>query len=180
MARLALGLIAAALVLSSARSVRALPQWNAGIAASGCTRGHGDELVSGVAFCGGAGGDVLFGRERERDFGAGPYLALSTAAFDDIRFAGGGRVLLPIVEDFPVVVSGGGLITGSGAPGFDTSLFWGLRSYNFHGSYNFAGGIVGGVQRTFGEQATTVFSVGLQIDALVIAAPFMLAWGAFQ
>lgn len=157
-----------------------MPQWNAGLTPSVCTRGHGSEVVSDIVFCGGLGFDVIFGRQRARDLGAGPYLSLGTAAFDDLRFAGGGRVLLPVIEDFPIVISAGGLVTDSGTPGFDASVFFGLRSYNFHSSYNFAAGLVAGAQRTFGDGATTVLSLGVQVDALVIAAPFMFAWSALQ
>jgi hypothetical protein len=168
------------LVVGVPEEVAAMPQWNVGVTAAGCSRGYGDALASGIAFCGGVGGDVLFGRERAGDFGAGPYLAVGTAAFDDVRVSGGARWLVPAIEDFPVVISTGALVTDAGALGFDASAFFGLRSYNFHGSYNVAAGVIGGAQRTFGEGSTTVLSLGVQVDALVLAAPFMLAWSAFR
>jgi hypothetical protein len=158
----------------------AAPQWNASALASACLRGDDSALVRDVAFCGAVQGDVLFARERARDLGLGPYLSLSTAAFGDLRVAAGGRLLFPVSEDFPFVVSAGGLVADDGAPGLDASLFFGIRSYNFHSSYNFGSGVVAGVQRTFGDRSSSVLSLGVQVDALVFALPFMLAWGALQ
>jgi hypothetical protein len=159
---------------------RAAPQWNASAVASACLRGDDSAVVRSFAFCGAVQGDLLFARERARDVGLGPYLSLSTAAFDDLRVAGGGRLLLPVSEDFPFVISAGGLVTDGGAHGLDASLFFGVRSYNFHSSYNFGAGVVAGVQRTFGDDSSSVLSLGVQLDALVFALPFMLAWGALQ
>jgi hypothetical protein len=112
--------------------------------------------------------------------GVGPYVALGTAAFDDLRVAGGLSALLPVVEDFPLVVSGGVLATGEGQWGLDSAVFFGLRSYNFYGAYNFAGGGFLGYQRTFGASSENVISIGVQVDALIVAFPFLLAWGALQ
>jgi hypothetical protein len=159
---------------------RAAPQWNAGVLASACLRGDRDDAVRDLAFYGAVQGDVLFARQRARDLGFGPYISVGTAAFDDLRVAGGARLLIPVSEDFPFVASAGALVTDSGSPGFDASLFFGVRSYNFHSSYNFGAGVVAGAQRTFGDHGTSVFSLGVQLDALVLALPFMLAWGALQ
>jgi hypothetical protein len=133
-----------------------------------------------VAFCGAAHADVILGRQRERDFGVGPYLTLGTVAFDDLRGALGASFLVPTWDDLALVVSAGGLLDDAGRVGTDGSLFFGIRSYNFHGSYNFGAGIVLDVERTFGDEPATVLAAGLRVDGLALALPFLLAWGALQ
>lgn len=156
------------------------PQWNAGFVAAGCALSGPQNKLERIAFCGELRGDVLFGRARVGDFGAGPYLAIGTAAFEDTRVATGVSLLLPVIEDFPLVFSAGGLATDSGQLGLDLTTFFGVRSYDHYGAYNFAAGAVIGAERTFGERSSTALSLGLQIDGLIVALPFLLAWGALK
>lgn len=169
-----------AIAMTAPAAARAEPQWNAAAVAGGCILGTPQDAFEVAAFCGKLRADLLFLRERTSDYGAGPYLSLGTAAFDDLRGAAGLSVLLPVLEDFPAIVSVGGILTDEAQVGLDSSLFFGLRSYNFYGAYNFAGGGVLGFERTFGDGATTAVSIGAQIDGLILALPFLLAWGALQ
>src|SRR5262245_37390352 len=53
-------------------------------------------------------GDVLFFRQKNSDFGLGPYAELMTHGFDQVQFGGGGSPLLPVLDTLPIVLSGGG------------------------------------------------------------------------
>jgi len=132
------------------------------------------------AFCADLHSDVIFGRERERDYGFGPYASFGTVAFDELHAAGGLTLLVPTFEDLSLGLSGGASLDDAGRLGFDSELFYGIRSYNFHGVYNFAAGLVVGVGRTFGDDRSTLVTVGLRVDGFIVAAPFLLAWGALQ
>ena len=123
---------------------------------------------------------MIFGRERERDLGLGPYAKLGTVAFDDLRGAAGASLQIPTWDDLALVLSVGPLLDHRGDLGLDSSLFFGIRSYNFHGSYNFAGGLVLGAQHRFGDREATVIGLGLRVDVFFLSAPALLAWGALQ
>src|SRR5262249_28592404 len=119
-----------ALLALTPADARADPQGTAGltigVAGTGLKRAGWDE----TDFHLGLHGDVLFGRERASDFGAGPYAEVATHAFDDIQFGGGLSLLLPVVEFLPVVVSAGtyGRYGSEGygvEPGVAGELFWG-------------------------------------------------------
>lgn len=159
---------------------QAHPQWDAGLVASGCLLGDADTAFERAAFCGQARGDVLFLRERTSDFGLGPYLALGTAAFEDLRVSAGMSALIPVAEDFPFVLSLGALTRDADSFGVSGSLFWGLRSYNFHSGYNLAFGLSLAGERTFGQTPSNAISLGVQVDGLVLALPFLLLIGAAQ
>jgi hypothetical protein len=133
-----------------------------------------------VGFCGQARGDVLFLRERTSDFGLGPYLAVGTATFSDLRASAGLSALFPVIEDFPVVLSLGALTRDIDSFGVSGSLFWGLRSYNFHSGYNLAFGVSLAAERTFGAAPSNALSLGVQVDGLVLVMPFLLLIGAAQ
>ena len=167
-------------LLGFAPSAHAAPQWNTGLVASGCLLGDRDALFERVAFCGQARGDVLFLRNRVGDFGVGPYLAVGTAAFDDLRISLGASALLPVVDDFPLVLSLGALGRDRGDFGLTSSVFWGLRSYNFHSRYNLAFGFFLAGERTFGSEPQSALSLGFQVDGFVLALPFLLIGGALQ
>lgn len=159
------------------RSARADPEWNVGLTPALSVVKDGDE-PSALLFYGSARADLLFGRERARDFGLGPYLGVGTAAFDDLRLMGGASLLIPAHEDFPFVASLGALLLDSREPGLDASLFWGVRSYNFHGSYSIAFGVSLGAQTTFGDEPNRALMLGAQVDGFAGLLPFLFAWGA--
>lgn len=178
--RFGIALATAAGAALAPRVTQAEPQWNAGAVTAACLRGSNDEVFESAAFCGGFRGDILFGRSGTQDLGVGPMVGVGTAAFDDLRLTLGGSALLPVLEDFPVVVSLGGLVRDAGDLGAEASLFWGVRSYNFHSAWNFAAGLSLGAQRTFGDEPDNVLWLGLQIDGLVFALPVLLLVGALE
>ncbi len=165
-------------MVTAPSAVHARPQWSFGAVPAACWSSSQENAVP--RFCGTLTSDLLLFRERTRDAGLGPYLSVGTFAFRDVRFAGGARGLLPIIEDFPLVLSAGALVHDDGRYGVDGSAFFGVRSYNFHGWYNFAAGLVLGVQHTIGEPSETAWTLGARVDGLLLALPFLLAWGALQ
>lgn len=162
------------------RGAHAAPQWNAALLPAGCLVGERGEVFDHAAFCGSVRGDVLFLRQRARDWGVGPYLSAGTAGFDDLRLSLGASALVPVVEDFPIVLSVGPLLRDGRHPGISALLFAGMRSYNFHGSYNLAFGAAFGFERDFADPRSNVLSIGVHVDAFVLALPVLLLAGVVR
>jgi len=162
--------------LGGAAQAQAEPEWNVAAQTSLC--GLGTESVwQKTGFCGNFRGDLLFGRDRNANFALGPYATFGTATFSDVRFGGGLSLLLPTLEgDFPIVLSAGALSRNASDVRFAGEAFFGLRSHNFHGNYVMANGIVlGGDTVLSGAPGNTLY-VGLQIDGLWLALPFILGY----
>ncbi|HEY1533624.1 MAG TPA: hypothetical protein VGF76_06385 [Polyangiaceae bacterium] len=157
--------------------LHAEPEWNVAAQTSLCGLGEHGQLWHKTAFCGAIRGDLLFGRERNADFALGPYATLGTAKFADARFGAGLSLLLPTFSgDFPVLLSAGGLSRNGSDARLSAEMFFGLRSHNFHGAYAMASGLVlGGDSALNSGHANTVY-VGLQVDGLWIALPFILGY----
>lgn len=175
----ALPLLAIAFALSlGARAAHAGPEWNVAAQTNLCGLGGSDSGIwQKTGFCGGFRGDVLFGRDRNSDFALGPYARFGTATFSDVRFGGGLSLLLPTFEgDFPIVLSAGALSRNGSDLRWSTEAFFGLRSHNFHGSYAMASGVVLGADSAVtGGHGNTLY-IGLQVDGLWIALPFILGY----
>jgi len=167
-------ILAGALLTLLPASAAAAPQGRGGVRAGVCGTGVERNVWEATTFCGALTGDVLFGRERNQDFGFGPYLELSTAGFWDLRFGGGATALLPVSPDFPLVLSLGVYAHELEAAALGGTLFWGARSFNFHGAYNLALGLFGSATVDLGAERATVVTVGADIDAFFIVAPFLL------
>jgi hypothetical protein len=171
-------LAAGASVLSSAIDLRAEPQVNAGLDLGVAGRGIDGEVWDETAFWLAARGDVLFAREGDADFGVGPYLEVGTLAFDELDVGAGGSLLVPVIEGFPIVLSVGPYLrladdgTGLG-PGGQVSAFWGTRSYDTHGTYEMAGGLMVALRRGFGDAEDTAIILGAHVDAAVLSLPFV-------
>ena len=168
-------------LLGAPRMGQAEPEWNVAAETSLCGRGERAGIWQKTGFCGSFRGDVLFGRERNADFALGPYATFGTATFSDLRFGGGLSVLLPTLDgDFPIVVSAGALSRNGSDLRVSSEAFFGLRSHNFHGAYAMASGIVlGGDAALSGSHGNTLY-VGLQVDGLWLALPFILGYQALR
>ncbi|MFZ5895923.1 MAG: hypothetical protein ACOY0T_33010 [Myxococcota bacterium] len=173
-------LFAALVVCLSSSLAQAHPQWNTGLLGAGCLVGDDDTWFDHAAFCGAAQADLILLRERTSDFGFGPYASVGTTAFSDLRLSLGARALFPIIEDFPLVASAGGVLRDGREPGVEASLFWGPRSFNFHGSYNLAGGVVLSGTHLFDGPRSNVLALGVQLDGFILAVPWLLLWGALK
>lgn len=177
---LALGLFAFVALLAT--DVAAKPQTNAGFLAGLCGRGTRPRYWQESCFYGGARIDAVFGRESPRDFGVGPYIAITTAAFDDVRLGGGATFHLPVNETFPLVLSAGGFAKAANTwePGASAQLFVGPRSFNYDGSYEVAGGLVAGIDYSFGSSRETVIVIAAQVDAFLLALPLLLVYESLR
>ena len=151
-------------------------EWNVAAQTSLCGLGT-DRVWQKTAFCGSFRGDLLFGRDRNADYAWGPYLTVGTAKFSDVRFGGGLSVLLPTLEgDFPILLSAGALSRNGTDLRFAGEAFFGLRSHNFHGHYAMASGVVIGADSTLSGGPASTLYVGLQVDGLWLALPFILGY----
>jgi len=177
--RLSRSLSVVALGASFAGETNATPQGHVALRTSVC--GAGDDAIwQDTRWCNGLVGDLLFARERNRDFAVGPYVEVSTAGFWDARYGGGLSALLPVTSDFPLVLSLGAYGHETDTVTLGSTLFFGLRSHNFHGSYNFATGLVASGYRDLGAERATLVTVGLELDALLLATPFLFLAGELR
>ena len=164
-------------LLASPLPLQAEPEWNVAAQTLLCGRGEAQRVWQKTGFCGAVRADLLFGRDRNADFALGPYLTLGTATFSDLRLGAGLSVLIPTWSgDFPVVLSTGALSHNESDLRLSGEAFFGLRSHNFHGAYAMASGLVlGGDAAVSGGRGNTLY-VGLQIDGLWLALPFILGY----
>jgi hypothetical protein len=170
-------LVASLLVIMGGTArAHAEPEWNLAAQANLCGLGT-DRVWQKTGFCGNVRGDLLFGRDRNADFALGPYATFGTATFSDVRFGGGLSVLLPTLEgDFPILLSAGALSRNGSDLRLSGEVFFGVRSHNFHGHYVMGSGLVlGGDAVVSGAPGNTLY-VGLQIDGLWLALPFILGY----
>jgi hypothetical protein len=172
--RRAVAALHALAILGIASPVLASPEGRAGLRASVCGLGDDGALWQRTRPCFAVTGDLLFGRERNGDFGLGPFVELSTAGFFDARLGGGASLLVPVHDDFPLVVSAGVFTHELRTAAVGGSLFWGARSFNFHGRYGLALGLFAGMTVDLGDRKETLVAVGADVDAFFLAAPFLL------
>lgn len=157
--------------------LHAEPEWNVAAQTRLCGLGEASKIWQKTVFCGALRADLLFGRERNSDFALGPYATLGTAKFSDSRFGGGLSLLLPTFSgDFPILLSAGGLSRNGTDGRLSGEVFFGLRSHNFHGAYAMASGLVIGGDHALNPGRGNTLYVGLQVDGLWIALPFILGY----
>jgi hypothetical protein len=161
-------------VFLSAGSLHADPQTRVAWRTAVCGTGTRGSVWSETRWCNGLTADLLFLRERNHDVGLGPYVEVSTSGFWDARFGGGATVLLPVSENFPLLVSLGVYDHALEQVALGGSVFWGLRSYNFDSAYNYSVGLYANAQRDLGGERGSVVSVGLELDGFFLAAPVIL------
>ena len=174
----ALGAAVLACAFSSVGVAQARPQGNASLITGVCGNGSDGALWQDTFWCNGLRADILFGRERGRDFALGPYVQISSAGFWDARYGAGLSLLAPLNQDFPLVLSlgaGGHELEAAQLEGW---LFWGARTYNFHASYSISAGLLLGASHDLSSAGRNTLFVGAQIDGLILALPFLLAYEA--
>ena len=175
-------LLAAALVaamLGQARTASADPQWNVSIISGAAGEGTHDDLWQRTRWFNALHGDVILGRDQESAMGVGPYLELGTSGFDDLRLGGGGSAVLPITDHIPLVLSGGayGRDDGSGfEPGLAGAIYFGARSYNFHGSYGVTAGLNLGLTYGLGDSHEATVILAAQFDSSAIWLPMVILY----
>jgi hypothetical protein len=148
-------------------------------------KGDRSAVWSSTEFAGGLRAELLFGRQRDADFGLGPYFeALTTTGFSDVQLGGGAAALLPIHAYLPLTLSAGAYL-GKGAlygwePGLAGELFWGSHGYNYHSLYAMSIGLFVGGRYGLGDSRETSVLVGARIDLEILALPFVFAWEAIR
>ncbi|MSP24767.1 MAG: hypothetical protein EXR75_06295 [Myxococcales bacterium] len=158
-------------------NANASPQASATLDVGAAATGADGGVTDHAEFFVGLRGDVLFGRDGPREMGAGPFFAVGTFAFDAIEIGGGVAGLLPVHETFPLVASLGAFVradTDAGVePGVAARLFWGSRSYNFHGVYGMSAGVALEFHQTLGASKTSALLVAASLDLGVMTLPIV-------
>jgi hypothetical protein len=162
------------------------PQGNASLVVGGAAAGPGERFWEHGEVHLGLRGDCMFLREGPNDFGLGPYGEIGTWAFNQLQLGAGVSFHVPVHRDLPLVVSAGGHARfadddlGLVAPGAGGSIFWGFRGFDRHARYALAAGLLVDLRHSAplsGEPGETMFTVAAQIDAALIAVPFILLGG---
>jgi len=173
--RLAVTFAAMGALSAMSAPARAEPQLSAGVTVGPAFR----NLRVGPAkpaFHLGGRFDALFLRSAQRDMGLGPYVNVGTSGFDSLETGGGLEWLVP-AGSTSFILSGGAearVAAGTVQPGATWGLFWGSRSYNFHSIYGFGVGLFAQGRYGLGDLRTFDLVTGVQIDAVVLALPFLL------
>jgi len=157
------------------------PQANIAVTTGVAGRGTDAAWWSETKFHLGGRADVLFGRERNLDFGWGPY-AETLTSFDDLTAGGGISALVPIHPYLPAVLSAGGYAwngpDGGWEPGVTGQLFWGSRSFNYHSWYVMAGGLALQARWGLGDSKERTIIIAAHIDGEILALPFLMLFEA--
>jgi hypothetical protein len=178
--RLLGSLIAGLSVLVVATSAGARPQISSGLTNGAAFTDLRAENGPRVAYHLGGRLDLLFGREGPHDMAVGPYLEVLTAGFDTLETGGGVAWLVP-TGSAGFVFSGGGFARTSRfglEPGAAATIYWGSRSYNFHSSYAISAGFFAQGRYGLGEGHQADAIVGVQLDLVYLALPWMFAYEA--
>ena len=157
----------------------AKPQWNAGLETGLCGSGSGlgfDKL----GWCNALHGDVLFLRERGRDFGLGPALRVGSVSFDDVRLGAGLSVLLPLFETLPLVLEVGPQLRNLDQPGVYGSAFFGMRSFNHYAGYEVAAGLALTAERGFTAGTPSALWLTARIDGSWLALPVVFIYNGLK
>jgi len=171
--------LVAALSLSVASPAQAKPQWNAGLE-SGVCGGNSSLGFQQPGWCNALHADVLLLRQNSRDVGLGPSLRLGSARFDDLRLDAGLSLLLPISDSFPLVLEAGPHLRNFHQPGAFAGVFFGLRSFNYYGSYEMAAGLSVIAERSFTTGTPSALWITARIDGSWLALPFVFAYNALR
>lgn len=176
MKRLVLAPLVGAVAFSVSISAWAKPEGHGALVAGIGSLGREDGPLVFPAFSGALRGELWFLRERDADFGFGPFAGLSTAAFEHYGAAAGLSFVLPLNSTYPFILSvaAGALSQHPGwSPSVEGWLFWGPSSHNFHSSYAMASGLLLGYQQGLGERRVTIISLAAQLDLGLVALPFI-------
>jgi hypothetical protein len=133
-----------------------------------------------LAYHFGARLDMLLFRERPDMMALGPYIDVATHAFDTFETGGGASWLVPAGET--AFVFSGGMFARTSRfgwePGVAGTIFWGSRSYNYHGNYGLGLGLFAQGRYGLGDGRQADAILGLQLDLAYLALPFLLAYEA--
>lgn len=163
-------------------SASARPQISAGLTNGLALTDLRAENAPRFAYHLGARFDVLLLRERPNHMAVGPYVDVATHAFDTFETGGGLEWLVPAGET-AFVFSGGAFARTSRfgwEPGAAATIFWGSRSYNYHGDYGLGLGLFAQGRYGFGDGQQADAILGLQLDLAYVALPFLFLYEAVR
>jgi len=170
--------------LLGSRSVRAAPQLSSTLALGVAGNGDRSHLWTSTDFAAGLRAELLFGRNRDADFGLGPFVEVLTATgFSDGQVGGGATLLVPIHPYLPVTLSLGGYLgrsSGTWQPGISSELFWGSHGYNYGSFYALSAGIFMAGRQGIGDARDVSIVAGARLDLELIALPAVLLWNAVR
>jgi hypothetical protein len=176
--------VASALGATTARGARADPQTSFGVTFGAALNDAVGPRSLAPAVHLGARGDVLLLRSNPRQMGVGPYVDVATGGFESIDAGAGVSWLLPLLEDVPLVLSGGGFARNgqerTWAPGLEGTLFAGSRSFNYHSVYGMALGFFAQSRWIPASPATLDVVLGVQLDLEVLALPVLFVINGFR
>lgn len=169
-------------ILLTAVSAHAEPQANIGLR-PGVVGVGDDQWWDRTRFHLGLHGDVVYGRKRNTDFGAGPYAELLTQA-SSLQGGAGLTIHVPTHSYVPLLVSAGAYERwhpdAGWSPGLAAQLFVGSRSYNYHSTYVMAGGLVAQVRYGVGAVEERSIVIAAHLDGQVLSLPFLLVYEALS
>ncbi len=182
------------MIFAGPEAAAAPPQIGVGFTVGAAGIGKHHEVWDETVFHLGARGDVIFGRGGSNGFGVGPYVEVMTHDFGELQTGAGASVLLPVLELYPIVLSGGAYLripwrdhvgpiadTRYGVePGLAGTIFLGTRSYNFSNLYEITVGLVGEARVGLGESHETSFVVAAQLDFAALWVPVVFVVHGLQ
>ena len=127
--------------------------------------------------------ESLWFREGPKDFGIGPYIEARTASFGHADYGGGLVALLPVDQTFPIWFGGGAFARREDASfhaGYNGFLAWGGRSFNHHGSYAMAFGLVLDARYHRGPVPGVDLVLTASIDLQTFAYPLLYGIGLLR
>jgi hypothetical protein len=115
-------------------------------------------------------------RSGPKEFGLGPFVEARTASFGHADYGAGLIALLPVDQTFPIWFGGGAFARREDAAfhgGYNAFLAWGGRSYNHHGSYGMAFGLLFDARIHRGPVPGVDLVLTASIDLEGLAIPFL-------
>lgn len=127
--------------------------------------------------------ESLWFREGPKDFGIGPYVEARTASFAHGEYGGGLVALLPIDPTFPLWIGGGAFArreSSEWGSGFNGFVAWGVRSFNHHGSYGLAAGVMADARVHQGPQKGFDLILSATLDLQTLSYPLLYLVSALR
>lgn len=115
--------------------------------------------------------DVMFGGAEPDVVRVGPMLDLRTRTFETAEAAAGASLLLPIIEGWPLTITGGlGWALREGADGAFAlaKLAFGFRDYNYHSAYGYALELYATTRIDVDDPSRVDLSFGVSVDLMFI------------
>lgn len=171
-------LVPGATALLWANSAFGSPEWHVGVQPALALDFPDDARF---AFHGSLEADILFGRDRSGAFAFGPSVEVATWAFSDVRTSALGLAVIPIGDlDLGLSVGPQWQYDGESELAVAARAFLGVRAYNHSAAYGTGFGLVASVDQGVSHFEHRAFMLGLHIDGMWTALPFMAAVSWFR